>query len=123
MSPLIKYLSLSVVTVAAFGASINAAPPQQIDVKTLKLSKNVEDVVVPLPGEIFAALNKLGGVNWHEYVRTNKGSNFTERPRLALLLGTVIADGFIAVQAQDGPAVKEIGQRVKKLAGAIGVEN
>src|ERR1700724_2483237 len=97
-----------------------AQAPRQIDVK--QLSKKVENVVVPLPNEIFGALNKLGSVNWREYVRTEKSSNFTERPRIALLLGTVIADGFIAVQAEDAPAVKEIGQRVQALARGIGVE-
>ncbi len=80
-------------------------------------------MVVPLPNEVFGALNKLGGVNWKEYVRNDKGSNFTERPRIALLLGAVIADGFIAVQAEDAPTVKEIGQRVLSLAKGIGVGN
>jgi hypothetical protein len=92
--------------------------PKQIDLKPFK---RVEDVVVPLPNEIFGALNKLGGVNWKEYVRNEKGSNFNERPRIALLLGTVIADGFIAVQAEDAPTVKDIGQRVLGLAKGIGV--
>src|SRR6187455_1595731 len=95
--------------------------PKRIDVK--QLSKRVEDVVVPLPNEVFGALDKLGGVNWKEYVRNSKGSNFSERPRIALLLGTVIADGFIAVQAEDAPAVKDIGQRVLNLAKGIGVGN
>src|SRR4029077_17881120 len=52
-----------------------------------------------------------------------KGPNFTERPRIALLLGAVIADGFIAVQAEDAPTVKDIGQRVLTLAKGIGVGN
>ena len=98
-----------------------AEAPSHIDVK--RLSKTVEDVVVPLPNEIFGALNKLDSVNWKEYVRTSKGTNFTERPRIALLLGAVIADGFIAVQAEDAPSVKEIGQRVVSLAKGIGVGN
>jgi hypothetical protein len=96
---------------------------ERIDVKNLKLSTTVQDVVVPLPGEIFTALNKLGSVNWGEHVRTDKGSNFQSRPRVSLLLGTVIADGFIAVQAQNAPAVKDIGQRVLKLAQQMGVGN
>ena len=96
-----------------------AEVPKKIDIK--QLSKKVEDVVVPLPNEVFGALNKLGSVNWKEYVRNDKGANFTERPRIALLLGTVIADGFIAVQAQDAPTVKEIGQRVLNLSRGIGV--
>src|SRR5438067_5278527 len=96
-----------------------AQAPQHIDIK--QFSKKVEDVVVPLPNEVFGALNKLGPVNWKEFVRTEKGPNFSERPRTALLLGNVIADGFIAVQAQDAPAVKDIGQRVLSLAKGIGV--
>jgi hypothetical protein len=118
-----RYLNLGVIgllglTICAQGAENPA--PKHIDVR--KMSKDVQNVVVPLPNEIFGALNKLGSVNWHEYVRTNKGTNFTEPPRIALLLGAVIADGFVAVQAQDAPAVKEIGQRVQSLARGIGVE-
>src|SRR5881392_2994697 len=108
-------------TLTVIALSVQAASvPQQINIKQYK---TVEDVVVPLPGEVFGALNKLGPVNWKEFVRTEKGANFTERPRIALLLGTVIADGFIAVQAEDAPAVKDIGQRVLGLAKGIGVGN
>ncbi|MEP6602421.1 MAG: hypothetical protein ABJB69_00570 [Spartobacteria bacterium] len=122
MSPTTNYLKLGAFALAGLTICANAAQaPVRIDVKSL--TKNVEDVVVPLPNEVFGALNKLGSVNWKEYVRSQKGSNFTERPRIALLLGTVIADGFVAVQAQDTPAVKDIGQRVLVLAKAIGVGN
>ena len=122
MSLFAKHLKIVAVIVAGCTVCVQGAQaPQRIDVK--HLSKSVEDVVVPLPGEVFTALNKLGAVNWREYVRTNKGTNFTERPRIALLLGTVIADGFIAVQAQDAPAVKDIGQRVLALAKGISVGN
>src|ERR1700726_3976094 len=121
MIPFSKSLKLSAIALLGVTLCAGAAQaPQRIDVK--QMSKTVENVVVPLPNEVFGALNKLGSVNWHEYVRTDKGSNFMERPRIALLLGTVIADGFIAVQAQDASAVKDIGQRVQALAGAIGVE-
>src|ERR1700737_2709959 len=121
MNPFARYLKLSAVAVSGLTLCAQGAQaPQRIDVK--QLSKKVEDVVVPLPNEVFGALNKLGTVNWREHVRSNKGNNFTERPRIALLLGTVIADGFIAVQAEDAPAVKEIGQRVQALARGIGVE-
>src|SRR5207249_4168412 len=117
-----KSLKFSVITLLGVTLYAGAVPaPQRIDVK--QMSKKVENVVVPLPNEIFGALNKLGSVNWREYVRTEKSSNFTERSRIALLLGTVIADGFIAVQAEDAPAVKEIGQRVLKLSKDIGVGN
>ena len=122
MISLSKCLKLAVATSAGLTLCAQAAEaPKRIDIK--QLSRKVEDVVVPLPNEVFGALNKLGGVNWREYVRNEKGSNFTERPRIALLLGSVIADGFIAVQAEDAPTVKDIGQRVLKLASGIGVGN
>src|SRR6266567_2066609 len=115
-----KHLQLSAIVVTGLALCAHGAQaPQRIDIK--ELSKTVEDVVVPLPNEIFGALNKLGAVNWKAHVRTDKGTNFTERPRIALLLGTVIADGFVAVQAEDAPTVKEIGQRVLALARGIGV--
>src|SRR5881397_2740489 len=117
-----KHLQLSAIVVTGLALCAHGAQaPQRIDIK--QLSKTVEDVVVPLPNEIFGALNKLGAVNWKEHVRSDKGTNFTERPRIALLLGTVIGDGFIAVQAEDAPTVKEIGQRVVTLAKGIGVGN
>src|SRR5436305_13664209 len=85
------------ITLALIGFSAQAAPaPQHIDVKQYK---KVADVVVPLPNEVFAALNKLGPVNWKEFARTEKGANYSERPRTALLLGIVIAHAVIAAQA------------------------
>src|SRR5690349_10790727 len=98
MRPLAKLIAISLLAAGPF--SIHAADaPRHIDVQ--HYSKNIDEVMVPLPNEIFSALGKLDSVNWKEFVRTNKGTNFTERPRIALLLGTVIADGFIAVQAED----------------------
>jgi hypothetical protein len=120
MRLLANFLLLSLLAIVPV-ATGTAEPARKIDVR--HLSKNIDDVVVPLPNEIFSALNKLDSVNWKEFVRTNKGTSFTERPRIALLLGTVIADGFIAVQAEDAPSVKEIGQRVVSLAKGIGVGN
>src|SRR3954463_4947422 len=121
---MIQFCTLFRLTPAlVFGLSMFAAAapvPQHIDVQ--KVSTTVQNVVVPRPDEVFGALNKINGVNWKEYVRTDKGGNFTDRPRIALLLGSVIADGFIAVQAEDAPAVKEIGQRVQSLAKTINVE-
>ncbi len=122
MTLFVKYLHITAVALTGLtlGAQASQAP-QHIDVK--QFSRKVEDVVVPLPNEVFGALNKLGSVNWKDYVRSNRGNNFTERPRIALILGSVIADGFIAVQAKDAPAVKDIGQRVLTLSKAIGVGN
>jgi hypothetical protein len=44
-----------------------------------------------------------------------------EAPQVALVLGTVIAEGFIAVESEDEAAVKKIGARILTLAEALGV--
>jgi hypothetical protein len=122
MISLPKFLKLFTAVTASMTFCAQAVEaPKHIDVT--KLRKTVEDVVVPSPIEVFGALGKLGGVNWREYVRNQKSANFIERPRTALVLGSVIADGFIAVQAEDAPTVKDIGQRVLGLAKQIGVGN
>jgi hypothetical protein len=97
-----------------------ADPPNQIDVSRLP-AQIVEDVVVPVPSEVFNVLDRLGSPNWHRVLRPVSNQTPAERPRIALMLGTVIAEGFIAVEAQDGEEVKKIGREVLKLAGAIGV--
>ena len=117
MIPFTRHLKSSVAILCGLTVCASAAQaPQHINVS--QFSTKVEDVVVPLPNEIFGALNKLGAVNWKQHVRDDKGPNFTERPRIALLLGAVIA-----VQAEDAATVKEIGQRVLSLAKGIGVGN
>src|SRR5262249_34144099 len=117
-----RHLKLTVALICGLGLCAHGAQaPQHINIK--QLSTTVEDVVVPLPNEIFGALNKLGAVNWKELARGEQDPNFTDQPRMPLLLGQVIADGFIAVQAEDALAVKDIGQRVLALAKGIGVGN
>lgn len=98
-------------------------PPAHIDIQKLPHQATiVDDVVVPVPSEIFGVLDKLGSPNWHEVLRTAKANPPGDRAKTALLLGTVIAEGFIAVEAQEGEEVKKIGRSVLNLAAAIGVK-
>lgn len=103
--------------------AVAAGPPQHIDIGKLPdQAKIVDNVIVPVPSEIFGVLDKLGSPNWHEVLRAEKTKVVGERPQVALLLGTVIAEGFIAVEAQESEEVKKIGRSVLDLAGAIGVK-
>jgi hypothetical protein len=96
--------------------------PGQIDLSKFPAAA-VDDVVVPVPSEIFNVLDKLGSPNWKGELRENLGKNTGERAQVALLLGTVIAEGFIAVEAEDSERVKQIGRDVLELSKAVGVEN
>ncbi len=96
------------------------APPAKISIKDFPAT-TVDNVVVPVPSEVFNALEKMGTVAWRSELRQSFTKQRDGRPQIALLMGTVIADGFLAVQAQDGERVKEIGRTVLDLARDINV--
>lgn len=119
-----KALALALV---ALPLSVIAEPPApHIDVSKLpSQSKMIDDVVVPVPSEIFGVLDKLGPrPNWVAVQRPITGvvQPVGEQPQIALMLGAVIAEGFIAVEAQDSTQVKQIGKSVLKLATALAVD-
>ena len=78
-------------------------------------------VTIPTPGELFTALGKPAKPDWASRYRGPIPMNYKARPQIALNLGGLIADGFIAVEAQDTQQVKNIGGDVVKLAKALGV--
>ena len=83
----------------------------------------VDDVIVPVPSEIFGVLDKLGDPDWKKEVITENRAKFSDRSDVALLLGLVVADGFIAVQAEDAKTVENVGREVLELAQALGVKD
>src|SRR4030088_761698 len=97
------------------------APARQIDLNRFPATK-LDDVVVPLPSEVFNVLDKLGTPNWRGELRMPSGSSRGARAQIALLLGSVVAEGFVAVEAVDKEQVKKIGRAVLELSRAIGVE-
>lgn len=80
-------------------------------------------MTVPTPGEVFAAIDKGGKPNWGSQYRPPTSFNSTSRAQVALNLGTLIADGFIAVEAKDGQQVKNIGRDVLTLAKKLSVSD
>jgi leucyl aminopeptidase len=85
----------------------------------------IEEVIVPDPGELFTLLDKLPGQpNWAGWVRQEfPGQAPTDRTRLALWFGTLIADGFIAVQAENAEGVEGAGKRILELAETLGLRD
>ena len=110
----------AVLAATVVGVPLAAEPAKKLDLKAFPATE-VDDVVVPVPSEVFNALDKLGTVAWRSELRLGFTKQRDGRPQIALLLGTVIADGFLAVQAQDSERVKEIGRGVLELARDINV--
>ena len=121
MHPLIC-LNAAIACLLLFTSPIARAdtPPKKISLSDFPAAA-VEEVVVPVPSEIFAVLDKLGNPNWKGQLRDGKTRTPEDRARIALLLGNVIAEGFVAVEAEDAERVKELGRQVLTLADGINV--
>src|SRR5438477_7468763 len=106
---------MGVIFVAA-GAEIGRLPADQ-----LAKAVRSDSISIPTPGELFAALEKPGKTNWSGQYRGPMPMTYRNRAQIALNLGGLIADGFIAVEAKDSQQVKNIGSDIIKLAKALGV--
>lgn len=82
----------------------------------------IDEVIVPVPSEIFLVLDKLGKPDWRSQLRSGSPPTFPQRLDVALVLGAQVAEGFIAVQAQDQSAVERIGRDVLKLSESLGLK-
>jgi len=119
-----KWLQLSII---ALVPSISAlaeeqkSPDKPLSPDELKSAVSIDALTVPTPGEFFKAIEKGGKPNWTSEYRPPVSIKSTDRAQMALNLGTLIADGYIAVEAQDGQQVKNIGKDVLALAKKLSV--
>lgn len=98
-----------------------AAEPAPLAADQMANAIKIDSLTIPTPGELFAALEKPGKPDWAGQYRTPIPMTYRNRAQIALNLGGLIADGFIAVEAQDSQQVKNIGTDIIKLAKALGV--
>ena len=110
----------AVVLIAGVSVAIGVEPTRLPADQMAKAFRS-DAITIPTPGELFAALEKPGKPNWSGQYRPPIPMTYRNRAQIALNLGGLIADGFIAVQAQDSQQVKNIGTDIIKLAKALGV--
>jgi len=98
-----------------------AATPERIDLTNFP-GDLVDKVVVPIPAEIFAVLDKLDEPDWNSGIEL-PGENAQGRDRaiLALIFGSLVGEGFIAVQAKNSDEIQKIGRRVLSLSESLGL--
>ena len=87
-------------------------------------AKQVHGLAVPVPKEIFHSLDQFQDANWRLVQRPEvaRWKSRGDQTQIAILLGVVTAEGFIAMEAQDSTEVKNIGNRVLALARGLGIE-
>lgn len=111
---------VGLVLIGSAGALL-AADPAPLGPEQLAKAARSDTLTIPTPGELFTALSKPGKPNWATQYRGPTSMAFSNRAQLALNLGGLVADGFIAVEAEDAQHVKNIGADIIKLAKALGV--
>jgi len=97
-------------------------PVPQLSPEAMAQAVKQDNFTVPTPGELLAALNKVGKPNWQAQYRPPIPTAYTSRPQIALNLGGLIADGYIAVEAEDSQQVKNIGRDIMTLAKTLGIK-
>ena len=112
---------LAVTFVLATACVATAADSTPLTPEQMSAAVRTDTISIPTPGELFAALSKPGAPNWTAQYRGPIPTTYRNRAQIALNLGGLIADGFIAIEAQDGQQVKNIGTDIIKLAKALGV--
>jgi len=118
-------LKLCLLLLFALASSATAEPSSRSAIRDLPAqSRPIDDVVVPVPREIFQSLDKFADSNWTRVQRRGlaKWKPHGDQARIALLLGALIGEGFIAVEAKDEDQVKKVGSAVLKVAAALGVK-
>jgi hypothetical protein len=97
------------------------APP--LTAQQMASADATDAFTVPSPGELFAALDKQVKPNWSAQYRGPINTAYRDRSQVALNLGGLIADGFVAVDAMDAQQVKNLGRDILGLAKSLGISN
>ena len=84
-------------------------------------AERTDGLSIPMPGEFLSSLNKVGKIDWSKLARLAISTNYTSRPQNALNLGGLIADGYVAIEAEDAPQIKNIGKDILVIAKTLGV--
>jgi hypothetical protein len=103
------------------GSVFAAAQSAPLSAEQLKAAARTDDFSIPTPGEFMAALGKVGKPDWSSKTRPPIPTDFPDRGQLALNLGTLVADGYLAVEAESKQDVKNIGKDIIALAKNLGV--
>src|SRR5688572_25015980 len=113
---MIRIPRLLAVGLAAFclcGSAVGA--PAALTKEEVAGAARTDALSIPTPGELMAAMNKQGKIDWSARFRAPIATSYVSRAQGALNLGGLIADGYIAVEAQDAQQVKNIGRDILSI--------
>jgi hypothetical protein len=113
---------LAVLAASAQAWAQDAAAPAPLTKEEITGATSGEPICLPMPSELFSALGKKGKPDWSAFLRKAPAAKFSNRQQIALNLGGLIADGYLAVEAQDAGQVRTIARDINSLATSLGVQ-
>lgn len=116
-----KRLTIASTALVFFFGVAAYAKTRGLDHNAMRSALFLETMTLPSPGEFFAAVDKQFQPNWSQLVRPALPVATHRREHLALQLGVLLADGYVAIEAQDGQAAKNNGRDVLNLARKLNV--
>ena len=116
-------LAMLCLSCIAFGqeASTQVTAAAPLSAAEIAGAAKTDSLSIPTPGELLSALNKLGKMDWSSKFRAPIATSEPSRLKMALNLGGLIADGYIAVEAEDAQQVKNLGKDILALGKSLGV--
>lgn len=103
-------------------AAVEPVPaPVSLTREELDSAARIDSLTIPSPGELMAALAKEARPNWQGQYRQPIPTTFASRAQIAMNIGGLIADGYIALEAADSQQVKNIGKDIITLAKSLAV--
>lgn len=109
---------------AVLTVSVLAQTPAGQSGRLPSQAKPVQGILVPVPKEIFRTLDKFGDANWSAVQRPEIAhwKSHGDQVQVALLLGVVVSEGFVAMEAKDSTELRDLSNSVRALARGLGVE-
>jgi hypothetical protein len=116
-------LKLCVLIQAVLAMPALAQTPSEQNSPLPSQAKQVHGLAVPVPKEIFRSLDQFRDANWPAVKRPEVAGwkSHGDQAQIATLLGVVIAEGFIAMEAKDSTEVKNLGNNLLGLARGLGI--
>ena len=111
----------------AFGMLLAALATALADgadvIKFSEIAKEHKKVIVPIPSEVFNVLDKFDVPRnaWRDELKVPDKEKCNDRTQYALFLGRVVAEGFLAVEAEDRDAIRDLGRIVLSVSEELGL--
>ncbi|MDG1976296.1 MAG: hypothetical protein P8I39_07145 [Akkermansiaceae bacterium] len=95
-------------------------PDDLLDTEHFQSDSALNEFTVPSISKVFNELEKVSPLSYDPNHYKNYGRTPIDRSRIALRLGTLIADGFIAVQTGNSEDVPKIAAHISRYSKALG---